>query len=140
MTELHQVERALFEGKVNGLVLTCFENERPLRGVLGWMDWQFYGVFSKWLKEGKLTGQAGECVYVAAQKGGKTFHFIVAGGGSLNDEQKRGELPQPTLNNLKKNILGLKFNSVGIAQSEASKTLEKWAAQELKGKLVWIKQ
>src|SRR6478609_4308938 len=90
-------DHALFDGKIQGLVLTCYENERPLQGLAGLLDWRFEGALSRGVRAGLITGKPGECTYVPVAKGGRMFHLILAGGGHLVSEKKRGHLPAETL-------------------------------------------
>src|SRR4051812_21066827 len=92
-----EAERALFEGKLQGMVLTCFQNERPLRGLAGLLDWRFEGAISQVLRAGFVTGKPGECAYLPIQRNGKTFHLFLGGGGHLPSDGKRGPVPAETL-------------------------------------------
>lgn len=52
--------RRLDELKGEALALTFFEDERPLRGALGLIDWRLCGRISRTLLRGRATGALGE--------------------------------------------------------------------------------
>lgn len=49
------------------LVTGFFEDERPLKGSSGWVDWRFNGTLSRFLIEKRLTGQWGETTLMPSQ-------------------------------------------------------------------------
>jgi hypothetical protein len=131
-------DRALFEGKLSGLVLTCYENERPLRGLAGLMDWRFHGVISECLRAGAVTGRVGECAYVPVSRHGKTYHLLLAGAGVLPASGRRGSLPAETLKALTRNLNGLRLPSVGVSRSDFGDATPEYFAKNLKGVPLWI--
>lgn len=74
-------DHALFQGQVSGLLATCYENERPLLGLAGLLDWRFMGEISYHLRQGSLSGKEGELTYFPLKKGGKLFHIFLLGCG-----------------------------------------------------------
>ena len=52
--------RRLDASRADALVLTFFEDERPLRGASGLVDWRLCGRLSHLLEEGRITGRRGE--------------------------------------------------------------------------------
>ena len=52
--------RRLDASRADALVLTFFEDERPLRGASGLVDWRMCGRLSHLLEEGRITGRRGE--------------------------------------------------------------------------------
>lgn len=49
------------------LVIGFFENERPLKGSSGWIDWRLNGMLSRYLIEKKLTGEWKETTLIPSQ-------------------------------------------------------------------------
>jgi hypothetical protein len=49
------------------LVTGFFQDERPLRGSSGWMDWRLNGVLSRFLIEKRLTGDWQEATLIPSQ-------------------------------------------------------------------------
>ena len=49
------------------LVTGFFEDERPLRGSSGWVDWRLNGVLSRYLIEKRLTGTWKETILIPSQ-------------------------------------------------------------------------
>jgi len=70
-------------------MLIAFENDRPLQGLIGELDWRFNGHFTRLLKQQVLTGSEGESIYCPLSWNEDTFHFLVIGGGFLNSEIER---------------------------------------------------
>jgi len=46
--------------QVDAAAVAFFEDERPLRGAAGLLDWRLCGRVSRWLRAGMLSGRAGE--------------------------------------------------------------------------------
>ena len=63
--------------QLNGMVVLCYENERPFQGLFGQLDWRFNGHFTSLLKKQILTGKKGEVLYAPLLWNDKTFHFIL---------------------------------------------------------------
>jgi hypothetical protein len=82
-------ETALAQKKIQGMMLLCFENERPLRGMIGYLDWRFNGHFSKLIQEQVLTGSLGETTYIPLLWNNETYSFLVVGAGSLPEHGHR---------------------------------------------------
>jgi len=75
---------ALFGDQIQGVVVLCYENERPLQGLAGLLDWRFRGELSRAIQRGVLTGKSGECVYLPIRK---------PGVGQLATTQKKSGKP-----------------------------------------------
>ncbi len=56
--------RALDEREADVLALTLFSDERPLRGLIGLVDWRMCGAISRWVRSGFVSGDWGERVLV----------------------------------------------------------------------------
>lgn len=132
--------RALFESKVQGIVATCYENERPLQGLAGWLDWRFHGLLSYYLRTGTITGAAGECVYVPIRRNDMTFHLILAGGGQTPKPGKRLPLPDETWERLRRNLASLQLDRMAISPSDLGDLEEKLILKNLKGVPLWVVQ
>ena len=131
-----------FQGEAQCIAASVFENERPLRGIAGWLDWRFQGALSEGLRKGILTGKAGECGYVPVTRAGKLFHIVLAGGGKLTaaekESGKRAELPAATWEALKKNLASLKLGKIAISREDMGGVSEAELEKKLKGVTVWI--
>ena len=57
------------------LVIGFFQDERPLKGSSGWIDWRFNGMLSHLLIENKLTGEWKETTLIPSQ--GRTVPKMV---------------------------------------------------------------
>ncbi len=126
-------DRALFEGKIQGIVATCYVDERPLRGLAGLLDWRFQGLISRCLRAGAITGRAGECAYVPVTRHGNTFHVFIVGAGHLPDSGKRQPIPAETLIPLRKNLSSLRIGSIGFSKSDFGNPGEEYFNRHFKG-------
>ncbi len=99
-------EQALVQGKMKGMLLICYEHERPFQSTLGELDWRFNGHFTQLLKKQVITGQKGETVYCPLLWNENFFHFVIVGGGS--------EYSSDLLALGKKKIKELNLSQIGI--------------------------
>jgi hypothetical protein len=145
----HAPEQALFSSlpaSLNGLVATFHTNERPLQGLAGLLDWHFHGAISSYLRAGAMSGEVGECAYLplslpvkdAHGQPGRLFHIILAGGGSSAAPGKRQEPDESTYTSLRKNILSLKIERLGISQSDFGNVSRETLAKHFKEVPLWI--
>jgi len=49
------------------LITGLFQDERPLRGSIGWIDWRLNGMLSRFLIENRLTGEWREKTLISSQ-------------------------------------------------------------------------
>lgn len=68
-------------------VLVCgfFEDERPLRGSCGWVDWRLNGRVSHFLREKKITGKWEEVILIPTQGRLQSPFFLLFGLGKVKD-------------------------------------------------------
>lgn len=76
----------IFSGKLTKLhsevlVVSCFEDLRPLRGLAGEVDWLYGGIFSTLLMRKKVTGKLGEILLLAPQQKMQIPKVVLAGLG-----------------------------------------------------------
>jgi len=89
------------------LLLTgIFQDERPLRGSVGWIDWRLNGMLSRLLIENRLTGEWKERTLIPSQGRIYSKLILVLGLGKVKEYSYlslRGALPfiVETLRNLK---------------------------------------
>jgi hypothetical protein len=131
-------DRALFDGTIQGVVAPFYENERPLRGLAGLLDWRLGGVVSECLKRGVLAGRAGECAYVPVQKAGKTYHLLLVGGGTLSRFAKRGLIPDDSFAALRKNLKTLGIQNLAASRADLGGLTDEYLNQQLQGASLWI--
>lgn len=129
-------EHAFFSGKLKGFVTLCHENERPLRGFAGYLDWKFHGALSKYIRTGVISGKAGECIYLPLKKQDRTYHILLVGGG--RKKRAKESIPQASLTQLKKNLQSLKLTHVGISRQEFGDSLESEFESFSTGGALWI--
>jgi hypothetical protein len=131
-------DRALFEGHLQGLIVTVYQNERPPSGLAGLLDWHFHGAISSCIRKGAILGKIGECIYFPLIKNGSTFHLILAGSGHASTPGTRAHPPAETLQNLQKNLLSLKLSKIGVSKSDFGNVNQEYFSKQLKGVPLWI--
>jgi hypothetical protein len=136
--EALEAERALFEGRVQGLIAVITPDEKPPQGLAGLLDWRFQGAISKGLAHGFLTGRAGECAYLPVTRAGTTYHMLLVGAGSVGSgsdayDGGRGAIPTESLKALKKNLSSLKLARLGISRADWNGPSDEFFAKNLKG-------
>lgn len=133
-------EKALFDKKIKGIVSLCFENERPLQGLAGKLDWKFHGLLSQFIRDGKITGKEGECVYIPARKSNETYHLILVGAGFNDKPGTRKKVTQSVITEIKKNLKSLHIDNIGISCEDFGGVTEKYFLQEFQETPLWIVQ
>ena len=131
-------DRALFEGKIQGLVAACYQNERPLSGLAGLLDWRFQGALSQCLRVGAFTGEPGECVYLPVRRNDRTYHLILAGCGYTSAHGIRAHMPAETLVQLRKNLTSLRIPQMAVSRGDFGNATNDFFAKNLKGVSLWI--
>jgi len=66
---------------VDVVVVSCFADERPLRGLASRADWRCGGALSKLLQEGSFTGEVGETAMVVGARGLVAPRVLLTGQG-----------------------------------------------------------
>lgn len=132
------IDQTLFKNLIDGMIVSIYENERPLAGLAGWLDWRFRGIFSSFIKNHFITGKAGECAYLPITQDHQTFHFILVGAGNSIKPGKREMLPTESISALKKNLTSLHLQKLGISKSEFEDRAFNQLTQALKGIPLWI--
>ena len=133
-------DRALFEGKIEGIVATCYANERPLRGLAGLLDWRFGGMISDCIRKGIITGAVGECVYLPVKKRQKSYHLFLVGCGHTPSPGMRKGVPEQALEKLRTNLSSIQLNPIGISQQDFGGEDKEYFNRNFKGVPVWIVQ
>lgn len=131
---------ALFDGNIHGLVVTCYENERPLRGLGGLIDWRLGGELSVHLRSGAISGKIGECVYVPVRRRNRIYPILLVGCGHAVSPGHREGVPEESLELIKKNLTQLKLPTVGISQQDWGGQTKEYFTKQFKGISVCITQ
>lgn len=141
MTE-NSPEYLLLTKNHSAIAVTCYENERPLGGLMSRLDWRLHGMLAGFVRSGIITGKKGEVVYVPITKQGKHYHVFVMGGGIAQKTGVRTNAPSDRLKDLIPNIkaVGAEHFVVStsdfgnISESEVSASLR----NSLQGVQLWI--
>lgn len=121
MAELHAIDPipALFQGELSGVVCLCYENERPLQGLIAEIDWKLLGFISKQIERKHFTGKPGECIYLPVTHMARTLHVVVVGAGhAANWGDRKGKLAEGDFKALIENLKHLKIEKIGVSQKE----------------------
>jgi hypothetical protein len=105
-------------GEVEGWIATFHENERPLLGLAGRLDWRFHGAISQYLKAGAISGKLGECAYLPVALPllpERTYHLILVGLGA---SQETPALNSAMVQRLVKNLKSLGVKKFGISKTD----------------------
>ncbi|MBZ0121775.1 MAG: leucyl aminopeptidase [Sandaracinaceae bacterium] len=87
--------RRLDELKSEAIALAFFEDERPLRGAMGLLDWRLCGALSRLILRGRASGALGETVLVATHGRlpcDKLFLFGCGASGDLDEGRFRAQV------------------------------------------------
>jgi len=86
------------------LVTGFFKDERPLKGSSGWIDWRLNGMLSRFLMDGKLTGDWKEMTLIPSQGRIMPRMILLLGLGEVKKYSylRLQELPPHLLKTLKK--------------------------------------
>ncbi len=133
-------DQALFDGKIDGLVVTCYENERPLLGLAGLMDWRFSGFISECVRLGILTGKKGELTYIPLSRHNNTYHLIFLGNGKNTNSQTRSKVAPEVIKVLKSNLMTLKLDRIGLSWTDMGESKPEDLANIMEEGNFWIVQ
>ena len=126
----------------SAIAVTCYENERPLAGLMSRLDWRFHGMLAGFVRSGVITGKKGEVVYVPVTKQGKHFHVFVMGGGITPKTGERTNAPADQIPKLIPNLKAVGAEHLVISSSEFGNITEAEINQSLKktlqGVQLWI--
>lgn len=133
-------DAALFQGKLQGLVATCYQNERPLQGLAGLLDWRLHGAISSALRRGALSGAAGECVYLPITRGDRLFHVLLLGMGHSGSSGLRTLPEEEMVAPLRRNLISLKVEGIGFSRRDFGGANDTFFNKAFKGVGFWIVQ
>jgi len=124
LKESSALERSFFDQDFQVLLVTLYENERPLRGLSGKMDWIFHGEISYFLKRGFIQGKSDECILL----------------GSASHAGKRVKLPVKTLKKISSHLSSLGAKKIGLSLSDFGDISTDVLREHLPGAELWISQ
>lgn len=124
-------DEALLGPSPNALVATFHENERPLQGLAGLLDWRFHGAVSVFLRAGVIRGQPGEVAYFPLARDGGTFHVILIGAGCSRKPGERQRLDAPILEALRSRLEKLRLERIGVSRSDFGQVNETYFSENL---------
>ena len=128
----------LVSGQVEALIARIFENERPLQGVVGHLDWRFRGQITSHLRKGSITGQEGECIYIPMRHHEKTYRLILLGCGRNISPGFRQPPPAFSLGGVSKNLKGLGLRRIGLSGEDFGGMTQHTIPNQLGGFELWI--
>jgi hypothetical protein len=106
-------EDFLLDEKDPGLLIcSIYEDERPLKGAAGLLDWRLHGFLSRFVLSGRISGNQSEFVYVPVSHHGSLRHVLIVGLGS-----RENPVQQTLLSKLSDTVQNLKFDRVAVSLS-----------------------
>ena len=126
----------------SAIAVTCYENERPLGGLMSRLDWRLHGMLAGFVRSGVITGKKGEVVYVPITKQGKHYHVFVMGGGITAKTGARSNSTFGRLSEIVPNIKAVGAEHFVVSTSDFGDITEAEVNQKLKKSLqgvqLWI--
>ncbi len=107
------------------LFATFHENERPLLGLAGVVDWRLCGMISEALRSGAITGAAGEWAYFPISTGGDhpaQRHLFLYGQGVASPAGKRSAIPPAAWQELAEKLGKLNLSQVILSAHDLGET------------------
>jgi len=95
------------------LVLGIFTDQRPLRGLAGYLDWRMHGRISQLLQDNFLTGNTSDCLLSNTNGRIGTDRLLLVGMGPGN-KLDVGTF-STALKTIRSTLSGLKINSLAMA-------------------------
>ena len=89
MLPIKVVSQRVTKVRAEILVLGIFQNVRPLKGLVGDVDWIHQGVLSHLILDGKISGRARESTLLATQNKLPASKVLVMGLGKLEEFSMR---------------------------------------------------
>src|SRR5579862_6924756 len=99
------------------LVCSIHEDQRPLKGVAGSLDWRLKGFLSRFVINGRITGTRNEFVYVPITRHGQVRHLMLVGLGPKSQDGGSAAGGSAILKELARRVSDLKFKKVAVCLS-----------------------
>jgi hypothetical protein len=109
------------DNAIAGIVVACYENERPLQGWIGKLDWILNGRFTGLVRDGVLASEIGkkqEVVYVPIQWNQKQLHVLILNLGMNSKPGLRINLTDAQNKKLAQKITDLGLKSMIVEGSQ----------------------
>jgi hypothetical protein len=139
--EEFEVERAFFSEKFDSIGVVFYQNERPLRGLMGLLDWRLKGLLSENVQKGFLGSKDQELLYVPLKlQNNKKLNIFVLGAGLNEYPGERPKVSSALLDKFAQNCvnlgivqLGLSRTDLGISESGSEVQQNKEIEKRMKG-------
>ncbi|MBI3554645.1 MAG: hypothetical protein HY074_00095 [Deltaproteobacteria bacterium] len=134
---LRSADEVLLDSELPSLlVCSIFEDQRPLKGVAGALDWRLKGFLSRFVMNGHITGAHDEFVYVPIKHQGDVRHLMLVGLGAERGRRQS----EVMLANLAQRVCAMNFKRVAVSRSSFPFLDESRIKKALKGVEVEITQ
>ena len=110
----------LSDGDATSRVLICsiYEDQRPLKGTAGVLDWRLRGFLSRFLKGGRINGKRNELVYIPFEHHGTMRHLLLVGLGPVHGDKDLGDkFSTELLTRVSSTVENMSFKRVAISRS-----------------------
>lgn len=114
-TGLRRSEDVLQDPPQDSRLLICsiYEDQRPLKGAAGALDWRLRGFLSRFVMSGRIQGKRAEFVYVPVQHQSSIRHLLLVGLGRSSEKISSEQI----VAKLAATISGLTFKRIAISRS-----------------------
>jgi hypothetical protein len=116
---LRSAEEVLLGNESDGELVICsiFEDQRPIKGVAGGLDWRLRGLISEFIKKGRIAGSRDELVYLPIRHQHGMRHLLVVGLGELHGHEGQPRDEAPLLERMARAAGRMNFRRVALSLS-----------------------
>lgn len=124
---------------IQALGATLYQNERPLHGTAGLVDWHFPRVISDFIRSGAISGRSGELVCVPVTYRDRPIRVFLLGNGENTQPGDRPKVTESGLRALGDQVLKLRIETLALDARDFGVKAKKDAEALLKGiHVVWV--
>jgi hypothetical protein len=99
------------------LICSLFEDQRPLKGAAGLIDWRLRGFLSHFVVNGKISGRYEELTFVPIQVRDQRRKLLLVGLGSSREAAGEETAAAPILKKMTQTVKQLNISKVAISIS-----------------------
>lgn len=124
---------------LQALGATLYQNERPLQGVAGLIDWHFPKILSDFIRNGSMSGRDGELVCVPVVYRERPIRILLLGNGSNSRPGDRPKVSDSSIKTLAEGALKLRIETLALSAADFGLKTKKDLESAFKGiNIVWV--
>lgn len=129
----------LDQESVQALGTTLYQNERPLQGVAGLVDWHFPKILSGFVRSGAISGREGELICVPVVYRERPVRILLLGNGSNSRPGDRPKVADSALKTLAEGALKMRIETLALSAADFGLKAKKEIESIFRGiNLVWV--